>query len=125
MKTLTLPEFHALLKAQDVPAIEHLAFKCPLCDTIQSAADLIDAGAGENFDEVEKYLGFSCVGRWTHGNPPPPKAKKGKQIGCDWTLGGLLRFHTLEVINEKGKPCPRFEPCTPEEAQQHHAAKSQ
>lgn len=121
MKTLQLSEFHDLLKAQDVPR-EHLAFKCPMCGTIQSAADLIAVGAGETFDEVEKYLGFSCVGRWTHANPPPTAKKKGKQVGCNWTLGGLFRMHTLEVIDQKGKPSPLFEPCTPAEAQQHRAS---
>ena len=40
---------------------------------------------------------FSCIGRWVPG------------IGCDWTLGGLLRIHTLEVINGQGDKIPVFE----------------
>lgn len=116
MTTLTLEEYHATLKAQLVPT-EHLAMRCPLCGTIQSAADLIAAGAGKTFDEVETYLGFSCVGRWTHRKPPPKK--KGTQIGCDWTLGGLLRIHELAVITPDGKSHPRFALCTPEEAMAH------
>lgn len=116
MKTQTLEEFHAELKAQAVP-IEHCAMRCPMCGTIQSAHDLIAAGAGNTLDEVEKYLGFSCVGRWTHQKPPPKE--KGKQHGCNWTLGGLFQFHELTVITPDGANHPRFALCTPEEAQKH------
>lgn len=114
MKTQTLEEFHAGLKAQGVP-IEHVALRCPMCGTIQSAQDLIAAGAGKNLDEVEKYLGYSCFGRWTHQKPPPNK--KGTQQGCNWTLGGLLQCHDLTVITPDGQKHPRFDLCTPEEAQ--------
>lgn len=97
MKTVTLDEFHALLKAQGVP-IEDVKFRCPRCGTVQSARDLIEAGAGKNLDEVEGYLAFSCVGRFT------------KDKGCDWTLGGLLKIHTFEVVTPDGQKHPRFEP---------------
>ncbi len=112
-RELTLDEFVAELKAQDVPK-EHLAFRCPMCETIQSAADLIEEGAGETFDDVEKYLGFSCVGRWRGSGEPP-----GDDRGCNWTLGGLLQLQKLTVIDEEGKRHPRFEPCSKDEAQQH------
>ena len=112
MKTLTLDEYLAIFKAQGVPQIQ-LAMKCPMCGTIQNAQDLINAGAGKSFDDVEKYLGFSCVGRWTHGKSP--SETKGQQIGCNWTLGGLFHMHTLEVVTPDGQKHPQFEPCTPEE----------
>ena len=72
MRKITLEQFHSELRGQGVPK-EHLAFKCPMCGTILSAFDLVKAGAGKDFDEVEKYLGFSCIGRWTHHKPPPKK----------------------------------------------------
>lgn len=118
MKTQTLEEYHAALKAQGVP-IEHVAMRCPMCGTIQSAHDLITAGAGKNMDEVENYLGFSCVGRWTHQKPPP--TKKGTQDGCNWTLGGLFQCHEMKVITPDGKKHPRFELCTEQEAHDHMA----
>ena len=99
MKTLTSEEFHDLLRSQDVP-IADVTFRCPRCGVLQSANDLINAGAGSTFDEVEKYLGFSCIGRF-------PKAN-GR--GCDWTLGGLFRIHVLEVKTPDGKVHPSFEP---------------
>lgn len=116
MTKMTVEQFGDALRDQGV-ATEDVCFRCPLCGTIQSAQDLIDAGAGKNLDEVEKYLAFSCVGRLTHGKPPPKE--KGTQEGCDWTLGGLFTFHKLTVVTPDGEKHPRFEVCTPEEAQAH------
>lgn len=110
MITMTIAEFQAALKAQGVKRHEHLAFRCPMCDTLQSAQDLIEAGAGADFDAVEKYLGFSCVGRWTNAGPPPEK--KGTQKGCNWTLGGFLTITDLVVIAEDGTKHPRFMPAS-------------
>ncbi len=122
MITMTLNEFADALKAQGVPR-EHLAFRCPMCGTVQSAADLIAVRAGDDFDAVEKYLAFSCVGRWTNAGPPPATRDSGGR-GCNWTLGGLLSLHQLEVLTEDdGKRHPRFVPCSPEEAQAHMRAK--
>lgn len=110
MDHLTLDEYHARLQQQGVPR-EHLAFKCPACNTVQSATDLIKAGAGEDFTGVWKYLGFSCVGRFSKDKKP---AK-----GCDWTLGGLFRIHTVEVADEDGVSHMMFEIASPGEAQAH------
>lgn len=119
MQTMTLDEFISSCKAQGVSR-EDYAFKCPICGTIQSANDLIKAGAGPDFDSIEKYLGFSCVGRWTDAGPHKKKDKPGK--GCDWTLGGLFRLHKLEVTTPDGKQHPRFEVASPEEAKAHMTA---
>lgn len=119
MRTITLAEFHAEVRAQDVP-LHQVAMVCPVCKTVQCANDLIAAGAGQTFDEVEPFLGFSCVGRWTKAGPHQPGTPPGK--GCDWTLGGLLRLHTLEVVTEDGQRHPRFELATPAEAKAHMGA---
>lgn len=121
MKTMSLADFHAALKAQGVPR-DHLAFRCPICKTVQSAHDLIAAGAGGTFEDVDKYLGFSCVGRFTQAGGHVKGTPPGK--GCNWTLGGLFQMHELEVITEDGKQHPQFEPVTPEEAQAHQVAKA-
>lgn len=113
MRKITLAEFRAELKAQGVER-DHLALVCPMCGTVQSAKSLIAAGAGADFEEVEKYLGFSCVGRFTGAGGE--NRTKGK--GCDWTLGGLFHLHKLEVITEDGTHHPRFEVATPEEAKE-------
>ncbi|WP_295706954.1 VVA0879 family protein [uncultured Brevundimonas sp.] len=120
MRRMTVTEFHAALTAQGVSAREHLALICPLCGVVQSAQDLIDAGAGGDFDSVEPMLGFSCVGRWT-GAPAPREGADGQP--CNWTLGGLFRLHQLEILTDDGKAHPRFLPASPEQAQQHEAAR--
>lgn len=119
MRTLTVEEFQAELKAQGVRSHEHVAFRCVMCGTIQSGRDLIEAGAGKTFDDVEKFLGFSCVGRWTNAGPHKKGNPPGR--GCDWTLGGLFTVHTLAVTTPDGEKHPRFELATPEEAQAHQA----
>lgn len=116
MRTMTLDEFQSALKAQGVMAREDFALVCPRCGTVQSARDLIQAGAGATFDDVEGYLGFSCVGRFT-GAGTPRKTPDGQP--CNWTLGGLFPLHKLEVVTPDGKHHPRFEPASPEQAQQH------
>ena len=121
MDRMGLEEFRAALKAQGVVP-EDLALVCPRCKTVQSARDLIAAGAGEDFDAVENYLGFSCVGRWT-GAGSPRKAPDGNP--CNWTLGGLFALHELEVITPDGKSHPRFKPATPQQAQAHAKASRQ
>lgn len=117
MKTITGPELRDAARAQRVP-LEHRAFKCPMCATVQSAFDFIQAGAGVNFDEVSKHLGTSCVGRFT-GASTPRATPDGK--ACDWTLHGQLRMHKLEVLDDDGQAYPIFEPASPEEAQAHAA----
>lgn len=117
MDTMTESQFHEAIKAQGVPR-EHMAFECPMCGTIQSAADLIKAGVGKDFDEVSNYLGFSCVGRFTKAGPPR-KEPDGKP--CNWSLGGLFQMHKLEVVTEDGKHHPHFAPVSQGKAVVHMA----
>lgn len=117
MRRLTVAEFHAELRAQGVADREDIALRCPICGTIQSARDMIAAGAGKTMDEVQKYLGFSCVGKLTNAGPHKKGAAPGR--GCDWTLGGLFRLHTLVVVDDDGREHPHFEPAEPDEAQAH------
>jgi hypothetical protein len=122
MKTMTVEQFHAACKAQGVSHHLDTALVCPMCKTVQSARDFIAAGAGADFESVEKYLGFSCVGRFTGAGSPRHKKPDGQP--CNWTLGGLFRLHTLEVVTPDGKHHPSFELATPEQAQEHAKAKT-
>lgn len=114
---MTIPEFHAALKSQGVSSHEHFAFICPACGTVQSGRDLMKA-TGKPFAEIERHLGFSCIGRFTGAGPV--EKKRGGQRGCDWTLGGLLRIHSLEVVDGDER-YPRFALATAEQAQAHEA----
>jgi hypothetical protein len=119
MRTITVDQFQLELKAQGVKSHHDFAFRCPVCKTVQSARDLIKAGAGQNFAQVEKYLAFSCVGRFTGAGAWKKDEAPGR--GCNWTLGGLFQLHKLTVTTPDGERHPRFELATPEEAQAHAA----
>jgi len=85
-RQITLAEWQAEGERKFGPDQHNWAFVCPACNTPQTARDFYAAGFEPGKGEVNKYLGFSCIGRFT-------KAK-----GCDWTLGGLFQIHTLEVL---------------------------
>ncbi len=70
-------------------------FQCVKCGNIQCGKDFESIGLTP--EEIEKVVFFSCIGRWK------------KDVGCDWTLGGLFRIHKLEVTNAEGVPIPAFE----------------
>lgn len=127
MKTMTLDEFQAACRAQGVPR-EHIAVKCPVCGTIQSIADMRDAVAaaspqrlrshfGASVIDAELHTGYSCIGRVTGVGSWTPGDEPGR--GCDWTLGGFLHAHRLEVVADDGTHHPYFELASPEEAQAH------
>jgi phage FluMu protein Com len=109
--TISIVEFRARLKDQGVSNYSHYAFKCPLCKTVQSIQSFMCAGTDR--ETAEKYIGFSCVGRVTDAGSPR-KHPDGKP--CNWTLGGLLQLHDMEVIDEEGVAHRHFEIATPEEA---------
>lgn len=113
VRTLSYDDFDAELRGQGVSSRWHAAFVCPACGTVQSAQSLIDAGASS--EEVGKYLGFSCVGRWT--GAPAHRRGDAPGKGCDWTLGGLFKIHKLEVVTPDGVHHPSFEVASPEQAQ--------
>lgn len=120
MNRITLADLHAQMKAQGVSTHDHSAFKCPACGTAQSMATLRRAGVPGG--EIERVIAFSCEGRWTKAGPPAhgdsAEAEARRKIrGCDWTLGGLFRIHTLEVIYPDGVARPTFELAKPDEAQ--------
>lgn len=65
-------------------------FKCPSCGHVQCGAD---------FEAIGKDRGnasFNCIGRFK------------KDIGCDWSLGGLLQIHSTVVVKDL-KLFPVFE----------------
>lgn len=117
MLTMSLEEFHAACKAQ-ADSRDQLVFKCPMCGTLQSARDLIASGAGATFEEVEKYLGFTCIGRFA-GAETPRSAPDSKP--CNWTLGGLFKTHKFEVVTRDGKHHPHFELADQTAANEHRA----
>lgn len=123
MEVIDVPEFHARLKAQGVSDSNHACMVCPVCETPQSMASLIVAGASP--EQAKRMIGFSCEGRLTSAGPWPGEKDESKKAvarrkvrGCDWSLGGLLRIHRLEVKTEDGKTHPHFVIASAEIAQE-------
>lgn len=119
VECIDVSELHRRLDEQGVSAREHFAFVCPMCRTVQSATSLMKAGAGQSMQEVEKYLGFSCVGRFLDA-PAPRKEPDGNP--CNWTLGGVFRLHKLEIVDPDGKHHPYFEIASRDDARKLEAA---
>jgi hypothetical protein len=117
MRTISISEFYKARDAQGVPVGFGVVI-CPGCKTPQNAQDLIKAGAGASLRDVAKFLGVSCVGRFT-GAPAPRREPDGNP--CNWTLGGLLKIHTTTVVDEIGRKQPFFDIASPEVAQAHVA----
>ena len=105
-------EFLGLIQAQGVP-IEQTKFLCCMCGCEQSPQDFLDAGAASSLEEAKIEVTFSCLGRWTEGKPPRQEPDGER---CNWTLGGLLRAHDLEVIMDDGRVIPTFAPAPQQEA---------
>jgi hypothetical protein len=121
MRSITVAEAHEAFKGQGVSEPKHYAFICPVCGTVQSMASLVKAG--DTPEMVERHIAFNCEGRFSGAGPwNPGKSKKARDLrkirGCDWTLGGLFQFHTLEIVDEEGNTRPAFEIASPEQAQE-------
>jgi hypothetical protein len=107
MKTITQADFIAEVRRRHGDDPVKWKFVCPMCNTPQSAEDFYAAGFKRGTGEVNKYLGFSCIGRFT-GKGPAKRASIVRE-GCDWTLGGLFQLHEVEIVTEDGKHCPHFD----------------
>lgn len=106
MRTVTQEEYVAEARRNWGDDARKWKFECPVCKTAQSAEDFFAAGFKPGTGEVNKYLGFSCIGRFTNAGPHKAGTPPGK--GCDWTLGGFFQLHELEVILPDGKKSPAF-----------------
>jgi hypothetical protein len=95
MKTISLDDFKAEAEKRFGPDTTQWQFVCPSCGTAQTAADFVAAGISK--EDVNKYIGFSCIGR------------QDNEKGCDWSLGGLFQIHTLEIITPDGQHHKHFE----------------
>jgi hypothetical protein len=114
MKTMTQDELSEEAERRFGENVRNWKFVCPACGTVQSVQQLLDAvlAAGGKKDDVHRYIGFSCIGRFTSAGDAGISAKsKGKKWdkGCNWTLGGLLRIHEMEVTMPDGHARPTFE----------------
>ena len=94
-RTMTHADWLAEARRRFGPDPKNWAWVCPSCHEEQTMQDFIDAGMTKEDAMGRAY--FSCIGRVVKGR------------GCDWSLGGLLQMHTLEVVDQEGKTRPVFE----------------
>jgi hypothetical protein len=113
VKTITQAELCAEMERRFGPDAKAWKFFCPMCKTPQSASDFYAAGFKPGTGEVNKYLGFSCIGRFTKAGPHQPGQPPGR--GCNWTLGGLFQIHQMEVVLPNGQKSPCMEIAPAEE----------
>ena len=108
--TMTLEAWRAEATKRFGPRGQDWRFKCAMCGQEQSFQDFLDAGMTP--EEAQSRAHFSCLGRWVTGR------------GCDWTLGGLFRIHTVEVETPDGKKTPVFEFADPKPVEAANAPAS-
>lgn len=65
-------------------------FKCASCGNKQSINSVKNNNPDLTVEEISNFISCNCEGR--HND----------KIDCDWTLGGLLKIHELEVLDENG-----------------------
>lgn len=102
---ITKETLQARIAAQGVDSPKNIATICPACGTVQSYALARKLGASD--EQAKGLAAYSCVGRI-----------KGSAEGCNWTLGGVLKIHTLAVMEDDGEVMPFFELATAEQAKE-------
>lgn len=107
MKIIDIDEFMEEAKKRFGPDKKKWKFVCPVCKTAQTAYDLLAVGVQK--DKISEYIGFSCIGRWTDAGSFYDKKRSPIAVGCDWTLGGLLRIHEIEIRKKDGSTFPIFD----------------
>lgn len=95
IRTLTHSEWHT--EATRRFGDDHRAwrFRCPRCGNIQSIASVLEHNP--SLKDPSNWIYVSCEGRHVPGH------------GCDWTLGGLFKIHTVEVVVDDEGTLPVFE----------------
>jgi len=90
MRTMTQEAWHARGTELYGENPNHWKFRCPACGHVQSMQGMLDRNPDLKPGDIEGRVYFSCEGRLTEG------------VGCDWSLGGLLKMHALEVFDADG-----------------------
>ncbi|MFJ1269930.1 VVA0879 family protein [Legionella lytica] len=76
-------------------------FKCPICETVQTARDFVNAGLSK--EEASSSIAIECIGRFL---PNKQKAIGGKKIikgePCNYAGYGLLPLNPIEIEMDDG-----------------------
>lgn len=76
-------------------------FKCPVCETVQTARDFVNAGLSK--EEASSSIAIECIGRYL---PVKQKAIGEKKIikgkPCNYAGYGLFRLNPVEIEMSDG-----------------------
>ena len=110
---LTRDEYIAKATELFGPDPKKWRFVCPVCSTEQGYEEFVKH-TNIPMDELQDFLGFSCIGRWAKGgcehagfNADHKKNKNEHAIGCDYAGGGFFKLYPVLVLYE-GKTHGRF-----------------
>lgn len=77
-------------------------FKCPCCETVQTAMDFVNAGLSKK--DAGTSIAKECIGRYL---PKKQKAISEKKIikgePCDYAGYGLFRLNPIEIEMDDGR----------------------
>lgn len=98
---VTIEEWHKKARELFGDQARHWKFVCPICNTVQSGQDFVDAGVSQ--DTAESSIAVECIGRFL---PEKQKAFEGKVIKgkpCNYAGYGLFKLNPVPVLFEDGK----------------------
>lgn len=82
-------------------------FVCPSCGHVQTRRDFLQLGMGAA--QVDRYLAFSCVGRWHIGRDVvDDMGVPSRGYGCRYSGGGLFNISPYQLILPQGDERPTF-----------------
>ena len=86
-------------------------FKCPICHTIQTAKDFVNAGLSK--EEASTSIAQECIGRYlpekqkAFGDRKKDKFVKG--VPCNYAGYGLFKLNPIEIIMDDGTKYQAFD----------------
>ena len=109
-KPLSVSEWHEIAIGLFGENAREWRFICPVCHTVQSGKDFIEAGVSK--EDTQNSLAIECIGRWLPRDKTQKafgdgKIKKGK--ACDYTGRGLFKLNPIAVLCEDSTVLNVFE----------------
>jgi len=83
-------------------------FKCPVCQTVQTAQDFVRAGLSK--EEASTSIAQECIGRHLQNKEKAFGEKKRKKgVPCDYAGYGLFKLNPVEIIMDDGTKYNAFD----------------
>lgn len=93
---LTLKEWQAQGQTRFGLDVDDWKFMCPNCGHIQSRRDWLALGMEQA--QADRYLGYSCIGRWLNPLEAVEFGELSKGFGCRYTGNHNPNISPFQVI---------------------------